>query len=73
MSSARHFVYRYEEDPDSDEVVFDQHGAIAIPRQGSIVERRTAQWSVTSVKVEVFSAETPIFRVSLRRLPLPRV
>jgi len=76
VSSGRYFVYRYDGDADSDDVEFDRHGAMAIPKQGSVVERKGATWRVDSVQVEATESAAvvvPIFRVFLSRCEvLPR-
>jgi len=70
VSSARHFVYRYDGHAESDEAVFDRHGETPIPKQNSVIERKGSSWRVASVQVEateVASKAVPIFRVFLER------
>ena len=70
MNSGRYFVYRYDGAVDSDEVELDRYGVIAIPKQGSIVERKDVRWKVATVQVEATeSGKTmvPIFRVFLTK------
>jgi predicted RecA/RadA family phage recombinase len=69
MSSARHFVYRYNDNAEADEVEFDREGEMPIPKQNSVIARRGSRWRVTSVQVETTetgSAALPIFRVFLQ-------
>lgn len=71
MSSARHFVYRYGNNVDTDEVEFDRDGEMTIPKQNSVLQRKGARWKVVSVQVEApesASAAVPIFRVFLERV-----
>jgi hypothetical protein len=70
VSSARHFVYRYNGDADADEVEFDGNGEMPIPKQNSVIVRKGLRWRVTAVQVEATetaSAAEPIFRVFLER------
>jgi hypothetical protein len=70
VSSARHFVYRYNGNADADEVEFDRDGKMPIPKQNSLILRKGLRWRVTSVQVEATetaSVAVPIFRVFLHR------
>jgi hypothetical protein len=71
MSSARHFVYRYGDNADTDEVEFDRDGDMPIPKQNSVVLRKGSRWKVESVQVEApetAASTAPIFRVFLERV-----
>lgn len=69
MGSARYFVYRYDGNPDTDEVVFDRFGDSPIPKQNSVIERKGTKWKVVSVLVEgTTPSSVPIFRVFLEPL-----
>jgi len=70
VRSARHFVYRYDGNAESDEVDYDPDGTTPIPKQNSIVLRNGLPWRVTAVQVEITGTEAtvlPIFRVFLDR------
>ncbi len=69
MSSARHFVYRYNGLAESDEVEFDRDGETPIPKQGGVIIRKGSSWKVVTVQVEAMeigSSSVPIFRVFLQ-------
>ena len=71
VSSARHFVYRYDGNVEADEVEFDRDGETPIPKQNSVIARKGSRWRVTSVQVEATetaSAAVPIFRVFLKQV-----
>ena len=71
MSSGRYFVYRYDGDVDTDDVELDRYGVVAIPKHGSVLERKGARWKVDLVQVEAAEsafAVVPIFRVFLTKV-----
>ena len=68
MGFGRYFVYRYDGNPDTDEVEFDRYGEMPVPKQNSVVERKAVMWRVAFVQVELVSTSSPIFRVFLSRL-----
>jgi hypothetical protein len=68
MRAAKQIVFRYNDDPTSEEIDLDMDGDKSVPAQGSLVERRGERWKVVQVSVETSATEpfeVPIHRVFL--------
>lgn len=66
MNLAKQVVYRYNGDPNSDEVVVDSFGEMGVPDWGAIIERKGKQWKVVKVDVETGAkGALPVYRVFL--------
>jgi hypothetical protein len=68
MRVAKQIVFRYNGDPDTEEIDLDMDGDKTVPKQGSFVDRKGGRWKVTQVNVEknlTEPFEVPIHRVFL--------
>jgi hypothetical protein len=68
MRAAKEIVFRYNDDPTSEEIDLDMDGDKSVPEQGSLVERKGERWKVVQVSVETSVTEpfeVPIHRVFL--------
>ena len=68
MKAAKQIVFRYNDDPTSEEIDLDMDGDKSVPAQGSFVERKGERWKVVQVNVETSVTEpfeVPIHRVFL--------
>jgi hypothetical protein len=68
MKSAKQIVFRYNDDPTTEEIDLDMDGDKSAPEQGSVIERRGERWKVLRVNVETNTAEpfeVPVHRVFL--------
>jgi hypothetical protein len=68
MRAAKQIVFRYNDDPTSEEIDLDMDGDKSVPEQGSLVERKGERWKVVQVSVETSVTEpfeVPIHRVFL--------
>jgi hypothetical protein len=68
MRAAKEIVFRYNDDPTSEEIDLDMNGDKSVPEQGSLVERKGERWKVVQVSVETSVTEpfeVPIHRVFL--------
>jgi hypothetical protein len=68
MRPAKQIVFRYNDDPSTEEIDLDMDGEKSTPEPGSIVERKGKRWKVVEVKVETNLAEpfeAPVHRVFL--------
>jgi hypothetical protein len=52
VGDAKQFVYRYNGDPDSEEVEVDHEGLIPIPRSGEFMIRQGKQWRIVHKLIE---------------------
>lgn len=67
---ARQFVFRYNGDAASDEVVEDFDAEIPIPEAGNIIERHKKKWKVIQTIKELSGAGAiPVIRVFLSDKP----
>jgi hypothetical protein len=70
MKSAKQIVFRYNDDPTTEEIDLDMDGEKSTPEQGSAIERKGERWKVLGVNVETNAAEpfeVPIHRVFLAK------
>ena len=68
MRVAKQIVFRYNDEPTTEEIDLDMDGDKSVPKQGSFVERKGERWQVVRVKVERNATEpfeVPIHRVFL--------
>ena len=68
MRFAKQIVFRYNDDPTTEEIDLDMDGDKSVPEQGSFIDRKGERWKVVQVNVETNVAEpfeVPIHRVSL--------
>jgi hypothetical protein len=68
MNVAKQIMYRYNGDPNAEDIDLDMDGDKAVPEQGASIERKGARWKVVQVNVERNVAEpfeVPIHRVFL--------
>ena len=68
MRVAKQIVFRYNDDPTTEEIDLDMDGDKSVPKQGSFVERKGERWKVVQVNVETNVSEpfeVPIHRVFL--------
>ena len=66
MRVAKQIVFRYNDDPTTEEIDLDMDGDKSVPKQGSFVERKGERWKVVQVNVEKNLAEpfeVPVHRV----------
>jgi hypothetical protein len=67
---ARQFVFRYNGDPTSDEVVPDLEAEVPIPEAGNTVERNGKNWRVVHIIKDLSAAGAiPVVRVFLSDTP----
>jgi hypothetical protein len=70
MKSAKQIVFRYNDDPATEEIDLDMDGEKSTPQQGSVLERKGEQWKVLRVNVETNATEpfeVPTHRVYLTK------
>jgi len=68
MRPAKQIVFRYNDDPTTEEIDLDMDGDKSTPERGSFIERKGARWKVLRVNVETNAAEpfeVPVHRVFL--------
>jgi hypothetical protein len=68
MRRAKQIVFRYNDDPTTEETDLDMDGDKSVPEPGSFIDRRGERWKVVKVNVERSAEEpfaVPIHRVSL--------
>jgi hypothetical protein len=68
MRPAKQIVFRYNNDPATEEIDLDMDGEKSTPELGSFVERKGKRWKVIQVKIETNAAEpfeVPIHRIFL--------
>jgi hypothetical protein len=68
MKSAKQIIFRYNDDPTTDEIDLDMDGDKSIPEQGVRIERKGQRWKVQPVNVETNTTEpfeVPVHRVFL--------
>jgi hypothetical protein len=68
MRPAKQIVFRYDDDPSTEEIDLDMDGDKSTPEHGSVIERHGQRWKVLRVNVETNAAEpfeVPIHRVFL--------
>jgi hypothetical protein len=68
MRRAKQIVFRYNDDPATEESDLDMDGDKSVPEPGSIIDRRGERWKVVQVSMERSSEEpfaVPIYRVFL--------
>jgi hypothetical protein len=66
MRSPKQIVFRYNDDPSSEEIDLDMDGDKSTPQQGGIIERKGTRWKVLQVNVEANAVEpfeVPVHRV----------
>lgn len=64
----RQIVFRYNGNPEIDDVELDQFGEVQLPQKGSVVERKGQKWKVVEINIETSvtqPAMIPICRVFL--------
>jgi hypothetical protein len=67
---ARQFVFRYNGDPTSDEVVPDLDAEVPIPEAGNRIERSGKNWRVVHIIKDLSATGAiPVVRVFLRYTP----
>jgi hypothetical protein len=70
MKSAKQIIFRYNDDPTTEEIDLDMDGDKSIPEQGVLIERKGQRWKVQRVSVETNTTEpfeVPVHRVFLIR------
>lgn len=68
MRVAKQIVFRYNGDPNTEEIDLDMDGEKSVPQQNSVVHRKGERWKVVQVNVERNPKEpfeVPIHRVFL--------
>ena len=68
MKSGKQIVFRYNNDPSTEEIDLDMDDEKSLPERGSFITRKGKRWKVTQVKVEPSATEpfeVPIHRVFL--------
>ena len=68
MRRAKQIVFRYNDDPTTEENDLDMDGDKSVPEPGSFIDRRGERWKVVEVNVERSAKEpfaVPIYRVFL--------
>jgi hypothetical protein len=68
MRRAKQIVFRYNDDPTTEENDLDMDGDKSVPEPGSFIDRRGERWKVVEVNVETSAEEpfaVPIYRVFL--------
>jgi hypothetical protein len=68
MKSAKQIIFRYNDDPTTEEVDLDMDGDKSIPEQGVLIERKGQRWKVLRVNVETNATEpfeVPVHRIFL--------
>jgi hypothetical protein len=66
VKPGKQIVFRYNNDPSSEEIDLDMDGNKSVPEQGSFIERRGEQWKVVQVNVE--TSVTEPFEVATHRV-----
>jgi hypothetical protein len=61
----KEFIYRYDGDPDREEIVFDVGGSLPIPAPDQIIMRKGRDWKVSYAHVENPTTHMPIVSVFL--------
>jgi hypothetical protein len=68
MNSAKQIIFRYNDDPASEEIELDMDGEKLTPSPNDLIDRKGERWKVLKVSVETNAAEPfaiPIHRVFL--------
>lgn len=68
--NSRQFVYRYDGDPKTDEVVPDLEGQVPVPQKGNVIKRKGKTWKVVDVHTEQLLTNPPaipVYRVFLMK------
>jgi hypothetical protein len=68
MRPAKQIVFRYNDDPTTEEIDLDMDGEKSTPERGSFIERKGERWKVVEVNVEIKPAEpfeVPVHRIFL--------
>jgi len=71
MRNARQFVYRYDGNANSDEVVEDFDGEVLVPEKGQVIPRNGKNWRVVEVLTEQTLSNPgaiPVCRVFLTKV-----
>ena len=63
MRNARQFVFRYEGDAKTEEVVQDFDGEIPLPERDAVITRNGKQWKVAAVMTEQLLGNPPALPV----------
>jgi len=63
----KQFVYRYEGDPKTDEVVQDLEGDTPVPQKGAVIPRKGTTWTVVEVLTSHNPPAIPVYRVFLAK------
>jgi hypothetical protein len=63
MKNARQFVYRYDGDAKSDEVVEDFDGEITVPEKDQVIPRNGRNWRVVAVVTQQTLSNPPAIPV----------
>lgn len=66
MKPGKQIVFRYNNDPSTEEIDLDMDDNKSVPEQGSFIERRGEQWKVVQVNVE--TSVTEPFEVATHRV-----
>jgi hypothetical protein len=69
MAKPRQFIYRYDGDAKSDEVVPDLEGEIPVPEKNHVMKRKGKKWTVVHVITEQLLTSPPaipVYRVFLK-------
>ena len=66
MRPAKQIVFRYSDDPTTEEVDLDMDGEKSTPEQGSVIERKGERWKVVQVNVE--SSVSEPFQAQIHRV-----
>ena len=73
MKSAKQIIYRYNDDPTTEEIDLDMDDEKAVPKEGSSIERKGERWRVVKIHVATNEAEpfeAPVHRVFLTNKPV---
>jgi len=57
MRRAKQIVFRYNDDPTTEENDLDMDGDKSVPEPGSFIDRRGERWKVVEVNVEASAEE----------------
>ena len=66
MKPANQIIYRYNDDPATEEIDLDMDNEKAVPEEGSSIERKGERWRV--VKIQIATNEGEPFEVPVHRV-----
>jgi hypothetical protein len=59
MGQAKRLIYRYDGDPNTQEVVEDHYDEIPVPHRGDLILRKGKKWCVATVMIERTNSAMP--------------